>query len=146
MPVHSFAAAPLEDALAHGGKRTIRAARVAQRRTGSSINFIDQVIVPPGSDIGLHRHADTDEEIYVVIAGQALAYIDGSERLVSAGDVLVNPPGGVHGVVNDSAEPLVLVVIDVSTNQSAYIEPTNEADRHSIHSPISPASAARNGR
>ena len=35
---------------------------------------------------------------------------------VGPGDVIVNRPGGTHGLVNDGAGPLRLVVVDVAVS------------------------------
>ena len=72
---HSFAAASLEEVTAHGGARPILTRRVVGRT--DSLNFIDLTVVPSGSDIGVHTHADDNEEIYVVVSGNATMRVDG---------------------------------------------------------------------
>ncbi|KMO43567.1 hypothetical protein VQ03_07715 [Methylobacterium tarhaniae] len=91
--------------------RSILTSRVVGA-TGS-VNFIDLTVVPSGSDIGVHTHADDNEEIYVVVSGTATMMVDGRRIAVSAGDVVVNRPGGTHGLWNTGAEELRLVVIEV---------------------------------
>lgn len=108
---YSFSDTVLEEVRAHGGMRSILTSRVVGA-TGS-VNFIDLTVVPSGSDIGVHTHADDNEEIYVVVSGTATMMVDGRRIAVSAGDVVVNRPGGTHGLWNTGAEELRLVVIEV---------------------------------
>ncbi len=113
---HSFSRAMLEEVRAHGGKRAI----LTRRAVGAtrSVNFIDMTIVPSGSDIGVHTHTDDNEEIYVVVSGRATMLIDGRLIAVTAGDVIVNRPGGTHGLWNTGAEEVRLVVIEVPLGAS----------------------------
>ncbi len=79
----------------------------------SNIDFIDRVIVPPKSTIGYHKHGN-NEEIYIVLSGQAEMTIDGEAMIVKQGDMILNRPNGQHGLVNNSNEDIDLMVIQVS--------------------------------
>ena len=109
----TFATAPFESVVAHGGEGTIEAARVVADRAGGGAEFIDLVVVPPGSTIGEHTHGP-DEETYVIVDGSATMTLDGATLNVGPGDVVVNRPGGSHGLRNTGTEPLRLVVLDVA--------------------------------
>ena len=78
----------------------------------SNVDFIDRVVIPPGSSVGYHRHGD-NEEMYIVLEGTALMTIDGEQRRISRGDMILNPAGGEHGLVNDSGKNIDLLVIQV---------------------------------
>jgi mannose-6-phosphate isomerase-like protein (cupin superfamily) len=108
----SFDRALFEVAVAHGGAGSIMFSRVLERPDSSSLLFIDLAVVPPGSSIGLHRHSDADEELYVIVEGRGTMTVDGVELDVGPGDVVVNQPGGTHGLENLSDEPLRMVVVD----------------------------------
>jgi mannose-6-phosphate isomerase-like protein (cupin superfamily) len=110
----TFSSAELREIRAHGSDSTILTARVLERETPSSLRFVDLTIVPVGGAIGLHRHDESDEEIYVVIEGRARMVIDGQSHIVGPGDVVVNRPGGEHALENDGTVPVKLVVIDVA--------------------------------
>ncbi|NYI04209.1 cupin domain-containing protein [Allostreptomyces psammosilenae] len=101
----------------HGGRGTLHAHRAYRRPAGApgtEMAFVDLAVLPPGSSIGVHRHGD-DEETYLVLRGSGLMHLDGEEFRVRAGDVVVNRPYGVHGLVNDSAsDDLHLLVLDVA--------------------------------
>jgi len=127
--------------VAHDGIGEILARRVRDGCAPSAINFIDLVVVPAGRSIGLHRHAASDEEIYVIIAGSGCMTVDGDTVRVGAGDVIANPGGGTHGLVNDGAEALRLVVIDVAVAGALYADPTNLSQHRPAHA--DPSTTAR---
>lgn len=110
----SYARAALAPTVAHDGDGLVEAARVLDRRGAPGAEFLDLVVVPPGSSIGVHTHGD-DEETYVVVDGEGRMHLDGEEFAVGAGDVVVNRPGGTHGLANTGPRPLRLVVLDVRT-------------------------------
>ncbi|MFI6104259.1 cupin domain-containing protein [Streptomyces sp. NPDC051310] len=97
----------------HGGEGTILAHRVYRREDApAGIAFVDLVVLPPRSSIGVHRHAD-DQETYVILSGRGRMTLDGEEFAVHAGDVVPNRPHGAHGLVNDSDDDLKLLVLEV---------------------------------
>lgn len=112
---YSFAAADFQDVIAHGGSR-IRFSRVVNRASSPGCIFIDLSIVRPAGTIGLHTHGLCDEEIYVIVEGEALMFANGETFAVGPGDVIVNPPGGTHGLRNTGSAPVRLVVIDVGAS------------------------------
>ncbi|MFG2501131.1 cupin domain-containing protein [Streptomyces sp. NPDC048441] len=96
----------------HGGLGTILAHRVFSRRPGApGAEFIDLAVLPPGTSIGRHRHG-ADHETYIVLTGSGLMYRDGEEFRVGPGDVVVNRPYGEHGLLNDRAADLHLLVFE----------------------------------
>jgi mannose-6-phosphate isomerase-like protein (cupin superfamily) len=100
-----------ERVIAHSGSDFILTRRgLESRNTG--INFIDLTIVPVASSIGIHTHQNDNAEIYVIISGQGEMKLDHSEFPVGPGDVVVNRPGGTHGLRNSGDTELRLVVIE----------------------------------
>ncbi len=79
----------------------------------SNIDFIDRVVVPPGSKIGFHKHGE-NEEMYVLLEGTGIMKIEDEEVLVKKGDMILNPIGGRHGLTNNSKESIDLLVIQIS--------------------------------
>lgn len=106
----------------HGGQGRVAVFRPFERGSAPAalgqVDFIDLVVVPPGSSIGTHRHGH-NQEWYVILAGHGRMWFDGAWRPVQAGDTLVNPPGGEHGLHNDSDEPLQLLVFQLSARTEA---------------------------
>ena len=109
----SFESLRLEKVTAHDGVNPIYFNRASQRQDGRSYNFLDFTILPVGADIGRHTHEADNEEIYIVMSGRGLMYLDGDQFEVEAGHVIVNRPGGTHALKNIGDEELRLVVIEV---------------------------------
>ena len=82
----------------------------------SDVDFIDRVVVPPGSKIGFHQHGG-NEEMYIVLEGNGLMNIEDEEVTVGKGDMILNPGGGRHGLFNNSAENIDLLVIQINIGE-----------------------------
>jgi mannose-6-phosphate isomerase-like protein (cupin superfamily) len=109
-----FADVDLVDVVAHDGAGALATARVLERPPGEFVTFLDLTVIPPGASVGTHAHGSDDEEIYVVIDGTGTVELDGQVTEVGAGDVIINPPGGTHGLVATGQVPLRMVVVDVA--------------------------------
>ena len=105
---------------------------VLQREFGSDVVFFHEVTIPPGTIEGTHRHIGS-EELYYIVAGEGIAYMQdgddpGNDRFplverpiygldprpcrelpVKAGSVIYTKSGGVHGIRNPGGEPLRFV-------------------------------------
>ena len=103
--------------VAHEGNGCILTRRVLDASGGCAANFIDLTVIPPGCDIGLHTHADDNEEIYVIVCGSGEMSVDGRQIEVGPGHVIVNRPGGTHGLRNNGVSDLRLVVVEVPTER-----------------------------
>ncbi len=79
---------------------------------GNRMRFIHDVVLPPGTSIGIHRHTK-DQEYYYFISGCGIMTLDGREYEVSAGDIAAVLPGGSHGLANRSNSALRVIVINV---------------------------------
>ena len=82
----------------------------------SDLAFVDYVEVPPGASIGLHKHGD-DEEIYFVIEGSGSMTIGAETHSVQAGDLIVNPRRGTHGMRNTSGHRIRLLIWQINLRQ-----------------------------
>ena len=103
-----------ENCVRHG-KGTCYEARVfSSDELQSQLSGIGLTTIPPGSSIGVHPHHD-NEEIYLILSGEGIATLDGQQTRVRPGDVMVNHPGGSHGLLNDGNEPLAVFAFAVST-------------------------------
>jgi mannose-6-phosphate isomerase-like protein (cupin superfamily) len=83
----------------------------------SSVDFFDRVVVPPGSTIGFHKHG-ANEEMYIVLEGKGLMKIEDDEVSVGKGDMILNPAEGRHGLINNSAENMDILVIQIGINRA----------------------------
>ena len=110
----NLATLELVDIQAHGGDGLIRFARIVDRsRVEAGCNFIDLAELPPGSSIGPHSHAMSEEEFYLVLEGTGEMTRNGEVFPVSAGDLIRNPPGGTHSLRNTGSESLRIFVFEL---------------------------------
>ena len=105
---------PLERVVAHGGEGRIGFHRVFEASDfAGPWNFVDYAVLPPGASIGRHRHG-RNEELYLILEGEGTLQLDGRTIPVRAGHVVLNRPGGEHGLLNSSQAPLRLFVVEVA--------------------------------
>ena len=71
---------------------------------------LDLYCVASGQSQKAHIHDDQDK-IYYVIEGSGRFALGGREERLAAGEALVAPAGIEHGLVNDGAEPLFVLVV-----------------------------------
>jgi quercetin dioxygenase-like cupin family protein len=64
----------------------------------------------PGQEHASHAHAGADK-VYLVLEGTGLFTVGGAEHEMSAGQLLAAPAGIPHGVRNDSARRLLVLVV-----------------------------------
>jgi mannose-6-phosphate isomerase-like protein (cupin superfamily) len=118
--VTALDAVALERVRAHGGRGRIQMRRLFRRGTFvAPVNFVDYAVLAPGTSIGLHRHRRDNEEIYLVLSGRGRMHLDGREFAVGPGSVVVNRPGGRHGLENTGRAALRLFVVEVALAQRA---------------------------
>ena len=99
---------------AHGGKGMIRFARLVDRAGSvAGCNFIDLAELPPGTSIGRHTHAASEEEFYLILDGIGEMTRNGEVFQVEPGDLIRNPPGGTHALRNTGAQALRIFVFEL---------------------------------
>lgn len=98
----------------HGGKGSVDLYEIwGKSDFESSVDFIDRVVVPPNSTIGYHTHGN-NEEMYIVLAGEGTMTIQGERVAIKRGDMILNPSGGEHGLVNDTGADIDLLIMQIS--------------------------------
>jgi mannose-6-phosphate isomerase-like protein (cupin superfamily) len=118
-PHYFFEALSYEQVIAHDGCAPIHFHRALERGRGTECNFVDFSILPVGSSIGRHAHSMDNEEIYIIISGAGLMWVDGREFPVAPGHVIINRPGGSHGLTNTGNVELRMVVIEVPVSKGS---------------------------
>jgi mannose-6-phosphate isomerase-like protein (cupin superfamily) len=114
MNARNFLKADLEDVVhCHEGEGIVKNVSLfTDHDFSSKLRFINYTILPSGTSIGVHKHGK-DEEVYVILEGQGLMEVDGEQREVRCGDVIVNKAFGEHGLVNNSEGELKIFVFEV---------------------------------
>lgn len=112
--IRNFLDAILEDVPGiHDGKGTLKHKTIFNEDDFSSaIEFLNYTILPPDTTIGIHTHGN-DEELYIVLKGSGTMHVDGMDREVKPGDIILNRPFGTHGLANKSRSEIQLLVIGV---------------------------------
>ena len=75
---------------------------------GATETSVWHLVLEPGAP-GVEHSIDR-EEVFVAVAGRALATVGGDEAPLAAGDALVVPAGRRFSLANPSAEPFRAVV------------------------------------
>lgn len=83
----------------------------------SNVDFIDRLVIPPNGTVGYHTHGN-NEEMYIVLEGQGTMTVGTEPTKVEKGDMILNPPGGAHGLINGSSADIDVLIIQlhVETN------------------------------
>ena len=76
----------------------------------ASTRLCSELILPPGSSIGVHDHADEDE-IYIIQKGRGLMTDGAKEFAVEAGDAILTGQGASHSIKNIGTEDLVVTAV-----------------------------------
>jgi uncharacterized cupin superfamily protein len=88
-------------------------------------------VLRPGERPGLY-HEESDQESFLVLAGECIAIVEGEERRMGPGDFLHCPPGTRHITVGAGDQPCAILMVGARTPGKT------------IHYPADPA-AARHG-
>lgn len=76
------------------------------------IKFFNYTVLPPNTTIGVHTHGN-DEELYILLEGDGKMIIDGEERTVCTGDIILNKPYGTHELINSSDKDIKMLVLGI---------------------------------
>jgi quercetin dioxygenase-like cupin family protein len=71
--------------------------------------FCDLYCFEPGQTQPAHTHEGSDK-VYFVIEGKGMFQVDGEERELGAGEIVLARSGHKHGVANKGNERLVVLV------------------------------------
>jgi len=87
-------------------------------------------VIRPGQRSGLY-HAETDQEDFLVLAGECLLLVEDEERPLRAWDFVHCPPGTAHVFVATGTGPCVIVMVGRRTAGKGIVYPRSEpALRH----------------
>lgn len=78
----------------------------------TNVDFVDVTTIPPGSTIGRHYHRGNDE-LYFIVAGAPLMRVEGEARRLTRGGIAVVQSDGWHELVNDTSDPVEILVVQV---------------------------------
>ncbi|MBN2689717.1 MAG: cupin domain-containing protein [Gammaproteobacteria bacterium] len=120
MSKYSFDNQNPENIVIHDGAAAVHMHHMLKNGDDTNCNFIAMISLPVGSSIGLHRHKDIDEEIYVIVDGQGEMQEGEKTFAVKPGDVIINAPGEQHSLCNTGDVALKLVALDVAVTNCLH--------------------------
>lgn len=91
----------------HGG-----AGEVTARVYEDSERKVVPCRIHPGASIGLHRHDDGEEIIYVLY-GNGVAVCDGVEEILATDVCHICPKGAEHSIRNTGVVDLVMLTVEM---------------------------------
>ncbi|MGH3135175.1 MAG: cupin domain-containing protein [Gaiellaceae bacterium] len=74
-------------------------------------------VLEPGEPMTMY-HWETDQEDFLVLSGEALAIVEGEERLLRQWDFLHCPAGTNHAIVGAGAGPCVVFAVGARENHT----------------------------
>ncbi len=87
-------------------------------------------VIQPGQPSGLY-HAESNQEDFLVLAGECLLLVEGEERRLRAWDFVHCPPGTAHAFVGAEDGPCVIFMTGRRTADKTIAYPRSEvAGRH----------------
>ena len=115
--IRNFLSCESESETSHGGVGSVEVQHVFERADfQGGWDHALRVVMPAGTSIGDHEHGE-NEEMYIILRGDGLMTTDGHEQRVTAGDMILNRPGGTHGLVNDTDSPIELLIIQAGISR-----------------------------
>jgi uncharacterized cupin superfamily protein len=85
-------------------------------------------VIQPGQPSGLY-HAETNQEDFLVLAGECLLLVEGEERRLQAWDFVHCPPGTEHVFVGAGDGPCVILMTGRRTPDRGIVYPRSELAR-----------------
>ncbi len=86
---------------------------------------INIAVIEPGDKSTLY-HAESAQEDFLVLQGEALAIVEEQERRVKPWDLVHCPPHTRHVFVNDTDAPCVLLMVGARFEEGSILYPTSE--------------------
>ena len=104
---------------AHDGKGVILFRRMWDTEDFlTNWEFIDHCVLPPGTSIGYHQH-NMIEEVYYIVSGSGRITVNDHTWDVTAGDAIPCTLHDSHGLYNNGAEDIELIVCSCAIEKGA---------------------------
>jgi uncharacterized cupin superfamily protein len=84
------------------------------------------VVLEPGKSGGMY-HRESNQEDFLVLAGEAIAIVEGEERPMKAGDFHHCPPGTNHIIVGAGDGPCLVFMTGARLVEKEVVYPRSEA-------------------
>jgi uncharacterized cupin superfamily protein len=81
-------------------------------------------VLQPGRPSGLY-HAETNQENFLVLAGECVLIVEEEERPLRTWDFVHCPPGTAHAFVGAGAGPCAIIMTGARTREKAIVYPSS---------------------
>jgi uncharacterized cupin superfamily protein len=85
-------------------------------------------VLAPGQPSGMY-HAESNQEDFLILAGECVLVVEGEERRLRAWDFVHCPPGTGHVFVGAGDAPCVIFMTGARTAEKTIVYPRSEAAR-----------------
>ncbi|MCH7641922.1 MAG: cupin domain-containing protein [Chloroflexi bacterium] len=103
----------------------VRQRTAAGAETGATQLRVFDAVIQPGAAVPYHAHSNT-EATYFVVEGDLAAVVDDHRVDLSAGDLVLAPPGVGHGFTNNGNSPARIVTMFPHTDPATtHMEPAD---------------------
>jgi len=76
----------------------------------AGVLMASKITLEPGASVGEHLHPET-EELYLVLEGHGVGFLDGESFDVGPGDAWLCKAGHTHGLSNSGSAPLAFFAV-----------------------------------
>jgi len=76
----------------------------------AGVLMASKITLEPGASVGEHLHPET-EELYLVMEGEGVGFLDGESFDVGPGDAWLCKAGHTHGLSNPGTAPLAFFAV-----------------------------------
>lgn len=94
----------------HGGHGSCMVRTLLTSEFDSSLAYVREIVLHANSSVGIHPHSG-DEELYYIISGRGIMMVNGEQKVVVSGDVVLTKSGSSHGLRNESDRDLRFFVV-----------------------------------
>jgi quercetin dioxygenase-like cupin family protein len=92
-------------------------------------------VLHPGQPSGLY-HAETNQEGFLVLAGECLLLVEGEERQLRAWDFVHCPPGTAHSFVGAGDGPYAIFMAGARTREKDTAYPHSDLPPSQVYDPF----------
>ena len=85
-------------------------------------------VLEPGKPSGMY-HAESDQEDFLILAGECLLLVEGEERPLRTWDFVHCPPGTEHVFVGAGDRPCVILMAGARTKERSIVYPESDVAR-----------------
>ena len=99
------------------------------RRRESDQLGINPFVLAPGEPMAMY-HREADQEVFLVVSGEAVLIVEGEERQLRAWDFVHCPPGTKHVIVGAGSTPCLVVAVGARERDELGFPADELAKRH----------------